>query len=85
MDEGPAAHIQLLDEADAISCRFTPNGEYSVRSAYATQFAGSFADYEWTKLWQAKAENKCKIFSWLILQNKVWTENDGTTNPVCKL
>jgi hypothetical protein len=34
---------------------------------YLTQFYGSFNDYEWSKLWAAKAENKCKMFGWLIL------------------
>jgi hypothetical protein len=53
--------------ADTITWRFTASGSYTSRSAYAIQFAGSFADYEWDKIWNAKVENKCKLFCWLIL------------------
>jgi hypothetical protein len=49
------------NQEDRISCRFTTDGKYSTRSAYETQFAGSFADYEWQQLWTAKVDNKCKI------------------------
>jgi hypothetical protein len=66
------------------------NGEYNAKSAYAAQFAGSYADYEWNKVWQAKVEEKCKFFYWLFIQNKVWTADGitihgGTTNTVCQL
>jgi hypothetical protein len=66
------------------------NGEYNAKSAYAAQFVGSYADYEWNKVWQAKVEEKCKFFYWLFIQNKVWTtdritKHGGTTNTVCQL
>jgi hypothetical protein len=37
-----------------------------------------------------KAENKCKIFCWLFLQNKLWTADriistGGQSNPICQL
>jgi hypothetical protein len=56
-------HTQLTDAEDEIAWRFTPTGSYTARSVYLTQFYGSFNDYEWSKLWVAKAENKCKMFS----------------------
>jgi hypothetical protein len=36
-----------------------------------------------------KAENKCKVWAWLILQNKLKTvdriiKNGGSANPVCQ-
>jgi hypothetical protein len=70
--------------------RFTSNGKYSTKSAYAIQFAGSFPDYEWSKMWKAKVGSKCKFFSWLLLQNKLWTadrliKHGGTANPICQL
>jgi hypothetical protein len=65
-------------------------GSYTARSAYLTQINGSFDDYECNKLWAAKAENKCKMFRWLILQNKVWTsdkvaKHGGQSNTICQL
>jgi hypothetical protein len=83
-------HIQLSDQRDLISWRFTPNAEYSAKSAYLMQFAGSFADYDWNAWWQTKAEAKGLFFCWLILQNKVWTadriiKHGGSANPTCKL
>jgi hypothetical protein len=53
----------LTDQEDAIQWRFTANGSYSTKSAYVIQFAGSYPEYEWNKMWTAKAENKCKFFS----------------------
>jgi hypothetical protein len=34
---------------------------------------GSSADYDWGSLWKTKTEQKCKLFGWPILQNKLWT------------
>jgi hypothetical protein len=64
--------------------------KYSTRSAYTAQFLGSFADNNWGKLWKVKAENKCKVWAWLILQNKLKNvdrimKNGGSANPVCQL
>jgi hypothetical protein len=59
-------------------------------SAYNTQFHGSFADHDWQRLWKTKTENKCKLFGWLILQNRLWmvdriAKHGGQTNQVCRL
>jgi hypothetical protein len=83
-------NIQLSDQIDTIAWRFTANGEYTAKSAYAAQFAGSFTDYEWNRVWHAKVENKCRFFCWLVLQNKIWTANritkrEGTPNTICQL
>jgi hypothetical protein len=64
---------QLSHQPDLISWRFTPNSEYSAKSAYLMQFEGSFEDYDWNKRWHTKAEGKCLFFCWIILQNKIWT------------
>jgi hypothetical protein len=63
--------------------KLTTNGHYTASSAYDIQFQGSFADYDWRRLWAAEAQNKCKMFWWLILQNRLWTENGGNTNQIC--
>jgi hypothetical protein len=62
-------HIQLTDAEDTVTWCFTSSGSYT--AANLTLFNGSFSDYKWNKLWAAKVENKCKMFGWLILQNKV--------------
>jgi hypothetical protein len=54
--------VQLSDQPDRISWRFTPNDEYSVKSAYLAQYAGSFSDYEWSKWWRAR-QNISAYFS----------------------
>jgi hypothetical protein len=84
------SYVNLTNHADDISWRFTANGTYTTRSAYSIQFAGSFADYEWEGIWRAKVENKCKLFCWLIMQNKLWTadrliKHGGQANTICQL
>jgi hypothetical protein len=53
------------------------------------QFHGSFADFEWGQLWSAKAENTCKVFAWLVLQNRLWKadriKHGGQANAICQL
>jgi hypothetical protein len=58
--------------------------------AYHAQFLGSFADHEWSHLWEIKAKNKCKVFGWLILQNSLWAadhinKHRGQTNQIRQL
>jgi hypothetical protein len=84
------AQVQRTEQLNKVSCGFTGNGVYS-HSAYHTQFIGTFADHEWYRLWKSKAENKCKFFSWLLLQNRLWTTADRIvrhgeqTNTICQL
>jgi hypothetical protein len=59
--------VQLSESHDDISWRFTADGNYSARSAYGIQFLGSMADHNWNRMWKTGAENKCKIWGWLIL------------------
>jgi hypothetical protein len=83
-------HIQLTSQHDSILWRFSASGQYSASSAYAVQFAGSCADFEWDEIWRARVKNKCKFFSWLILHNKLWTldrinKHGGKANAICQL
>jgi hypothetical protein len=55
-------NIQLSDNHDDISWWFTADGQYLTWSAYRVQFLGSFADNDWSRLWKAGAENKCKFW-----------------------
>jgi hypothetical protein len=82
--------VQLSELSDTTAWRFTANNTYSSRSAFRVQFMGAHADHEWTKLWKTNVKNKCKFFSWLLLQNKVWTahriiKHGGQTNAICQL
>jgi hypothetical protein len=60
--------VQLSDQPDQIIWRFTEHGNYTASSAYSAQFLGSFADGDWSSLWKGRAENKCKLFAWLLMQ-----------------
>jgi hypothetical protein len=82
--------MHLSTQADEISWRFSSNKVYSTSSPYDIQFSCSIADFQWSQLWQAKAENKCNFFCWLALQNKLWTtdrilKHGGQANPTCQL
>jgi hypothetical protein len=59
--------VHLVDRPDDIQWRFTATGTFSTKSAYRVQFHGSSADFEWGQLWSVKAENKCRVFAWLLL------------------
>jgi hypothetical protein len=82
--------VQRSDEPDRFTWRFTASGRYTSNSAYRAQFNGSYADYEWNRVWKAPVEFKCKFFSWLLLQNKLWTadrlaRHGSQANTICKL
>ncbi|KAF8701016.1 hypothetical protein HU200_033908 [Digitaria exilis] len=76
---GMLQQVQLNDQPDNIIWRFSANGTYSSSSAYQAQFTANFSDFDWDRLWKTRAENKCKFFGWLLLQNKLWT-NDRIIN-----
>jgi hypothetical protein len=58
---------------DSITWRWTPDGVYSTRSAYRIQFKGSFRYFHTNIIWKAQVENKCKIFTWILVQDKILT------------
>jgi hypothetical protein len=83
-------NVSLTDQPDAIAWRFTAHGRYTASSAYDVQFIGSYADLDWQSVRSAQAENKCRFFCWLLLQNKLWKVDrlwgsDGNTDVICKL
>lgn len=66
--------IQLqLDINDDIIWRFEANGEYSATSAYRVQFLGSTSTTMNKTIWKVWAPPKVKFFSWLTIQNRIWT------------
>jgi hypothetical protein len=84
------SRVQLSADEDSIRWRFTADDQYSTNSAYAVQFIGAIRDGQWSRVWQAKVENKCKLFMWLLLQIKLPTADrvlkyNGEANPICTL
>jgi hypothetical protein len=77
-------------QLDTIAWKLTTNGSYSANSAYKIQFQGSYANHDWKRIWTAKVDGKCKLFGWLILQNRMWTadrivKHGGDANSICVL
>jgi hypothetical protein len=65
--------IALVDSCpDSISWILYPNGVYTAKSAYRVQFEGRQLSLLPSLVWDAWAPAKCKLFAWLLLQNKLW-------------
>ncbi|WVZ62234.1 hypothetical protein U9M48_012000 [Paspalum notatum var. saurae] len=60
----------------SITWKWTPDGIFSVKSAYRAQFLGSYRHLNADFIWKARAELKCKIFAWILLQNKILTADN---------
>jgi hypothetical protein len=63
---------------------------YNTKTSYDIQFTGSFTDFEWNKVWEARVEPKCKFFTWLLIQNWLWSagrviKHGGQANPIYQL
>ena len=67
--------VQLSDQQDQITWRWTPDGTYTTKSAYNAQFLGSFSNFRREYVWRADAEGKHKFFAWLLIQSKILTED----------
>jgi hypothetical protein len=66
--------VQLVEGSnDGITCKLTNSGEYTAASAYNAQFEGMINSYMMKAVWKTWAPPKCKLFAWLVLQNRVWT------------
>jgi hypothetical protein len=69
--------VQLLQGVrDSINWKWTQDGSYSTRSAYRIQFKGSYGRFWTEQIWRAHAENKCKVFTWILLQEKILTADN---------
>lgn len=60
---------------DEISWNLTENGTYSSKSAYKAQFYGSIAAPIGSSVWKIWAPPKIKFFSWLFVQDRIWTSD----------
>ena len=74
--------VQLCDQPDQITWKWTTHGEYTAKYAYDAQFVES--------IWKADSEGKHKFFAWLLVQSKILTTDKLMSkhwpcNPVCSL
>jgi hypothetical protein len=58
---------------DEIIWTRSASDEYSARSAYQMQFQGSITTNFDSLIWRIWAPSWCKFFTWLMIQNRVWT------------
>ena len=65
--------ILRMGTPDNLSWKFEENGEYTTSSAYHAQFIGATKNNFEALIWKPWAPPKCKFFSWLAIQNRVWT------------
>jgi len=64
-------NIQLTPGVrDSIVWRWTADASYSTRSAYRIQFKGSYSEFRNDLIWKAHAENKGKVFAWVLVREK---------------
>lgn len=80
----------LNDEEDVIKWKWTKHGQYTARSAYVAQQAGSHCTFDIAAIWTAKTEGKHIFFAWLMVQNKILTTDklqarNWPCNPDCPL
>ena len=75
---------------DSISWKLSEDRQYSAKSAYLAQFLSSeLTNMNWI-IWKVWAPPKCKFFSWLAIQNRIWTadrlaKRDWPHNAACAL
>jgi hypothetical protein len=68
--------ISLNDKKDAITWRWTTNGQYSAASAYDCQFIGVMVTFPAPVIWKSSSEPKIKFFAWLVMHNMVLTADN---------
>jgi hypothetical protein len=82
--------VQLSEQEDTITWKWTKHGQYTAKSAYAAQLAGSFCLFDSMAIWRAKVEGKHRFFAWLMVQRKILTADkllarNWPCDPICQL
>lgn len=68
--------VELNDEEDSITWKWTASGSYTCKSAYLVQHQGSHSPFKATPIWRPNAEGKQKIYAWLALQDRAPTTDN---------
>jgi hypothetical protein len=58
---------------DQFRWKFSKDGSYSSKTAYAAYFEGSIKFGSWRRIWKTWAPPRCKFFIWLVFHSRVWT------------
>jgi len=58
---------------DQFRWKFSQDGSYTSKSAYAAFFEGSIKFGSWRRIWKTWAPPRCKFFIWPVFHNRVWT------------
>jgi hypothetical protein len=67
--------FDLNDQEDRHIWKLDASGSYSSKSAYRAYLFGCVTFEPWRRLWKSWAPNKCKIFLWLAIRNRCWTDS----------
>ena len=68
------SEVELVpEEPDRFSWPWSRPGEYTARSTYAMLMQGRERSTLAAAIWKNGAAPKCKIFTWLVAQHKIWT------------
>jgi hypothetical protein len=61
---------------DSVVWKWSTDGTYSTQSAYCIQFQRSYRRFRPDLISKAHAENKYKVFTWILIQNKILTADN---------
>ncbi|OAY77330.1 Serine/threonine-protein kinase STY46 [Ananas comosus] len=90
---GPyAIHSEISPEIrpDSVNRRWSPDGKFTVKSAYSMLNDGGLRDGRSSKIWRIRVPLKVKVFSWIVLKKRPLTADNllkrgWTGNTVCVL
>jgi hypothetical protein len=68
-------NFNLTDQLDKTVWCWTPDGEYSAKSAYTMLHSGSIPFSGHTLIWKTWAPLRVKIFLWLAFRKRHWTND----------
>jgi hypothetical protein len=69
-------HLGLDMKCHSTTWKWTPNDIYSTRSTYCIQFKGAYGRHKPSLIQKVHAGNKCKVFTWTFIQDKILTTNN---------
>lgn len=80
--------VQLSDQPDKISWRWTADGSYTAASAYKIQFMGSTSSNLKELIWKTPVPAKQKLSAWMCIQDRCLTadklaKRGWQHNPIC--
>lgn len=65
--------LALNDQEDQLVWKWSSSGDYTASSVYKLMVSGGKIQWNFKKIWEATAPSKVKIFTFLLLNNRVLT------------